>query len=151
MNQLSQVWFLFFLGACKRLYNSLCWLVAPLVGPLVGLLVRWSVGPLARWSVGPLVRWSVGPLVRWLVCWSVGLSLYHFECIFSYSEIGCLLSLEQRYFVVKFRSCNNKRAILLLIWNYFVMRLVWIILVYSISSYKKTKTKGVSKISKIHS
>jgi hypothetical protein len=41
------------------------------------------------------------------------------------------MSLEQRYLVVEFRSSNNKRAILLLIWNYMQasMRLVWIILV----------------------
>jgi hypothetical protein len=43
-------YFLLLLGACKRLYRRLCW--------LVGLLVRWLVRPL------------------------VGLSPYHFECIF---------------------------------------------------------------------
>jgi hypothetical protein len=40
-----------FLGASKRLYNSLHWLVCWLVGPLVGPLFGWSIG----WSVGPSV------------------------------------------------------------------------------------------------
>jgi hypothetical protein len=64
--------------------------------------------------VGPYVGPSVGPSVDP----SVGLSPYHFECIFPYKEIGCLLSMEQRYLVVKFRSSNNKGTILLLIQNY---------------------------------
>jgi hypothetical protein len=69
------------------------------------------------WSTFPFLGTCKGLYKRlcWLVGLPIGLSPYHFECIFPYSEIRCLLSLEQRYLVVKFRSSNNKRAILLLI------------------------------------
>jgi hypothetical protein len=76
-----------FLGASKRLYNSLHWLVCPLVGPLVPTLLRlvacaWFVIQLVYKPVGlgflgakkrlyKRLRRLVGWSVRWSVRWSV--------------------------------------------------------------------------------